>query len=177
MNKLIASTLVSIGLTAAGVSLAADPATTPPATSGAQTQHGMRHHDEQRAFRLPSERVEARLAYVKTALKITDAQQPQWNAFADTLRKQALERDKRIQERRTRMAQRSEHQKLTAIARMEQQQQRHAHALSSLNDLLAVERPLYAALTADQKQVADEVLAPRSRLAMFHHRGMRRPQA
>ena len=176
MNKLIASILVSIGITAAGVSLAADPASTLPATSGAQTRHGTRHHHEQRAFRLPSERIEARLAYLKTALKITDAQLPQWNALADTLRKQAVERDKRIQERRARMAQRSEHQKLTALDRMEQQQQRHAHALSRLNDLLAVERPLYAVLTADQKQVADEVLAPRSRLAMFHHWRMHRPQ-
>jgi hypothetical protein len=30
-------------------------------------------------------RIEARLAYLRTALKITDAQQPQWNANADVL--------------------------------------------------------------------------------------------
>ena len=105
MNKLIATTLVSIGLTAATASLAAAPTATLPATPGAQTHQGARHHHEKRAFSLPGERVDARLAYVKTALKITDAQQPQWNAFADVLRKQAHERDQQIQAWRARMAQ------------------------------------------------------------------------
>src|SRR4051794_24648459 len=44
---------------------------------------------DQRRLRNPSERVEARLAYAKTALKITDAQQPQWESFANVLRKHA----------------------------------------------------------------------------------------
>src|SRR5258705_197158 len=97
MNKLIASTLVSIGLTAASASLAVAQPVTPPATDHAQARHGMQRFEGKRAFSLPSERVEARLAYIKTALKITDAQQPQWNTFADALRKQAAEGDKRIQ--------------------------------------------------------------------------------
>src|SRR3954467_14413437 len=53
---------------------------------------------ERRAFMLPSQRVEARLAYARTALKITDAQQPQWENFANVLRKQARERDQRMQQ-------------------------------------------------------------------------------
>ena len=48
--------------------------------------------------RKPSERIEARLAYIRTALKITDAQQAQWNAFAETLRNQARSADQRMQE-------------------------------------------------------------------------------
>ena len=38
------------------------------------------------------------LAYIRTALKITDAQQAQWNAFAETLRNQARGADQRMQE-------------------------------------------------------------------------------
>src|SRR3954454_12473475 len=104
MNRFIAGSIVSIGLTAATVALSAQTVT-PPAGAGAQTmQQGERHHGK-RAFSMPGERIEARLAYMKTALKITDAQQAQWNAFADVARKQAAARDKRIQEFRSRMAQ------------------------------------------------------------------------
>lgn len=168
MNKLTTSTLISIGLTAATLSLATAQTITPPAAGGVQAQHGQRHHHAKRVFSLPSERVEARLAYLKTALKINDAQQPQWDAFAGEMRKQAGERDQQIQARRAQMAQGAGQEKPTAIARMERQQQRHAAALTRLNGLLAVERPLYAALTADQKAVADELLAPR-----HGHRGFR----
>jgi len=38
---------------------------------------------------MPSEHVEGRIAFLKTELKITDAQLPQWNAFADALRNSA----------------------------------------------------------------------------------------
>ena len=84
MNKFIAGSIVSIGLTAATVALSAQTVT-PPGAGGQTMQHGERHHGK-RAFSMPGERVEARLAYMKTALKITDAQQAQWNAFADVAR-------------------------------------------------------------------------------------------
>ena len=45
--------------------------------------------------------VEGRIAFLKTELKITDAQTPQWNAFADALRANA----QRIREMRTTMMQ------------------------------------------------------------------------
>src|SRR5688572_14330210 len=95
MNKALAGALLSIGLSSAfalhaqtGVAPAAQP----------QAQQGTRHHDGKRAFTQPSERVEARLAYIRSALKITDAQQAQWNAFAETLRNQAKAADQRMQE-------------------------------------------------------------------------------
>ena len=174
MNKLLASTVVCIGLAAATASLVMAQTANPPATAGAQTRQSARHQPEQRAFSLPGERVEARLAYIKTALKITEAQQPQWNAFADTLRKQAAERDKQIQARRAQMAQRTERQHPTALDRLERQQQFFAAAAARLNERLAVQKPLYAALSADQKQVADRVLAPGGRPGTFRHGGMRR---
>lgn len=175
MNKLTTSTLVSICLAAASVPLATAQTATPPAASGAQ-MHGAQHQHAKRAFSLPSERIEARLAFLKTALKITDAQQPQWNAFADVARKQAGERDQQIQARRAQMAQAAGGQKPTAIDRVERKQQRHAAEATRLTALLAVEKPLYAALNADQKAIADELLAPRGRHGGFRHHG-RRPAA
>jgi hypothetical protein len=167
MNKLIANTLITVGFAAAVVAPVGAQTATPSAPDGGQASHGarmhhvMRGHDEKRPFSQPTERVEARLAYIKTALKITDAQQPQWDAFANWMRKQATEREKWMGEWHARMAQSSkqrEHRGPTAIERMEREQQFHAAAITRLNELLEVERPLYAALTSEQKQVADELL-------------------
>src|SRR3954467_14986178 len=44
---------------------------------------------QQGGMGMPFEHVEGRIAFLKTELKITDAQAPQWNAFADTLRANA----------------------------------------------------------------------------------------
>jgi len=109
-------------------------------------------------------------------LKVTDAQQSQWDAFAATLRKQAADRDERIKTMRAKFAERKPHERPNAIARLERQQQRQAAALTRLNEQLAVQRPLYAVLTTDQKLVADEVLAPRGdrRKGFGHHGGRAR---
>src|SRR5689334_7138150 len=52
---------------------------------------------ERRAHRSASERVEARIAYIRTALKITDAQNAQFENFANVLRKHAKDRDQRME--------------------------------------------------------------------------------
>lgn len=164
MSKALAGALLSIGLSS-GFAVQAQTGTAP--TEQPQARHGMRHHDGNRAFTKPSERVEARLAYIRTALKITDAQQAQWNAFAETLRSQARSADQRMEQFRAQRDQKRE--KSNAIARLEQEQQRHAASVTRLNELLTVQRPLYAALSAEQKAVADELLAPRR-----HHGGFGR---
>jgi hypothetical protein len=171
MNKLLAGALVSIGLTAATASITMAQTATPSVKPGAQ--HSMRQHDGQRQFTLPSERAEKRLDYLWKTLGITGAQEPQWNAFAATVRKQAAERDKRVQDWRAQAGQRGEREKLTAVARLERHQQRLVAAAASTNELLAVQKPLYAALSDEQKQIADKVLVPRGHHGM-HHRGMQR---
>ena len=158
MNKALAGALLSIGLSSAFVvhaQTSAAPAAQP------QAQQGARHHDGKRAFTNPSERIEARLAYIRTALKITDAQQTQWNAFAETLRNQARTADQRMQEFRAQREQGASPQRPTAIERLEREQQQHAASVTRINERLAVQRPLYAALSAEQKAIADELLAPR----------------
>ncbi len=173
MNKVLAGALVSIGLTAATASLTMAQTATPSAKPGAQAQQGMRHQHAQRQFKLPSERVEARLDYLWKTLGITGAQEPQWNAFADTLRKQAAVRDKQVQEWRAQAAQRTERERPNAIARLERRQQLLAAAAANTNELLAVQKPLYAALSDEQKLIADKVMVPRGHHGKHHrmHRG------
>jgi hypothetical protein len=172
MNKLLAGALVSIGLTAVTAPLTMAQTANPSATPGAQAHQGMRQH-AQRPFKLPSERVEARLDYLWKELGITSAQEPQWNAFANTLRRQAIERDKRVQEWRAQAGQGAEREKLTAIQRLERRQQRMVAAAANMNELLAVQKPLYAALSDEQKLVADKVMASRGHHGRHHrmHRG------
>lgn len=160
MNKLLATALVSIGLASAmpaGLAQTAGPAADAGRGQSAQRQF------EQGAFRMPSERVEARLAYIRTALKITAAQQPQWDAYANVLRTQASAMDKRFQERRAQMAQgpAGERKRPTAIERHERQRDRMVLNTQRLNELLTVEKPLFAALSPEQQGVANEVLAQR----------------
>jgi hypothetical protein len=122
---------------------------------------------------LPSERVEPRLAYLKTALKITDAQTKQWNAFADVLRKQAKDRDAKVEAMRAKFEANKDKPRpeVSAIDRMERRQKQLTDASAELSDRLAAAKPLYAVLSDDQKQTADEVLAQRGGHGGFGHRG------
>ncbi|MCW5576468.1 MAG: Spy/CpxP family protein refolding chaperone [Burkholderiales bacterium] len=160
MNKLIMSTLVAAGF-AAAVPLAIAQANPPAAGQGQHAQHGQRGHYGKQAFRMPGERVEARLAYMKTALKITDAQQPQWEAFAGVMRKQAKEADARSQSHREKRAANTERKRLTAIERLELRQRFMATASERIGERLAVQKPLYAALSSEQQQIADRLFASR----------------
>ena len=171
MNKALAGALLSIGLSSA-FAVHAQTSTSPAAQP--QAQQGMRHHDGKRAFTKPSERAEARLAYIRTALKITDAQQAQWNAFAETLRNQARTADQRMQEFRAQREQPATRERPNAIARLEFKQQRHAASVTRINERLAVQRPLYAVLSTEQKAIADEVLVPRRHSGRFGRGGSHR---
>ena len=157
MNKLLGSTLISVFVVAASASAAIAQ----PAQRG-DWRPGAAHRGEyaQRAFSQPTQRVEARLAYIKTALKISAAQMPQWDAYANVMRKNAQDLEKfkakRFAERRS-----ARHQRPNAIERLERAQSVHATMVVRINELLAVEKPLYAALSPEQRKVADVVLNPR----------------
>jgi hypothetical protein len=97
----------------------------------------------QREHRLPGERIDARLAYAKAALKITPAQEAQWNALADVLRQQAKPRDP----------------SLSAIDRLQRRQEMMSAASTRANEVLEAAKPLYAVLSDDQKKEADALLS------------------
>ena len=172
MNKLLLTSLVSAGLAAAVTPAIAQ---SPAAEGGPQARQFARGpHHGQRAFGSPVDRVEARLAYLRTALKITEAQEPQWKAFAEVRRKQARDAASRIEQFRAKRAERQARgTPPTAVERMERRQAMLASAQARLAETLAAAKPLYAALSPDQQRIADELLTPRGRGGHGHHGGSR----
>ncbi len=173
MNKLITTLIVSAGLTA-GAPLAfaqAAPSSDAPQARTAPRSPGVHGHHAQRARLSAAERTEARLAYVRTALKITDAQQPQWEAFANVLRKHAQRRD---EFRKARLEQGKPARAANAIERLERRQKLMTLASERMNEVLAAAKPLYASLTPEQQQIADGLLARHGDGARGHGRGMHR---
>ena len=143
------------------------------ATEGAGPQRGA---PEQRRFRLPSERVEARLAYIHTALKITDAQKAQWDGFANVLRQHASAMDQRIKQRIAERQSGAQRPQVSAIDRLERQQQRMQQRSARLGEVIAAAKPLYATFSPEQKQIADSMLSRGGRGGHGHghhrqHRG------
>jgi hypothetical protein len=96
--------------------------------------------------------VEGRLAVLKTELKITDAQAPQWNRFADALRTAAKSMNGMFEQ----MMQPGAAATLpTRLDRHEKMLSAHLNALRTVKD--AVE-PLYASLSDEQKALADGLM-------------------
>jgi LTXXQ motif family protein len=158
VNKLLGATLVSVFLAATSASVAfaqTAPNAHPP------SRLSRVHRFMERPFSRPTERIEARLAYEKTALKITGAQQAQWDAYANFERKQAREIEQRFKSLRSDKQWHERRHRPNAIERLERTQSLLAEGVTRINDLLAVEKPLYAALSPEQRNVADVVLNPR----------------
>ena len=108
---------------------------------------------QQGGMGMPFEHVEGRIAFLKAELKITDAQTPSWNAFADTLRANAK-------------AHQAVHEQMTKggmpsswLDRLAFQQKALTTRLDALKALETAARPLYAVLTDEQKTLADRLLA------------------
>jgi LTXXQ motif family protein len=94
---------------------------------------------------------EARIAALKVELRITDAQAPQWNRFAEALRGTA----KSMESLHRRMMQSAA--TATLPARLALQEQMLATHLASLKTLKEALEPLYASFSDDQKKIADGI--------------------
>ena len=102
---------------------------------------------------MPLKHVEGRLAFLKTELKITPAQEPQWTKFADVVRSTA----KNAQAAKPPMMQ-GGMKPSTAPDRLGHYEKTLAARLETVRALKAAVDPLYASLSDDQKKVADELL-------------------
>ena len=98
--------------------------------------------------------VDGRLAYQKAELKITDAQEPLWKAYAAAARDNA----QGMQGRCTAMMGSRGAGGLSLPDRMDLHEQFMAAQLDSLKAMNKAFKPLYDALSADQKKAADEML-------------------
>lgn len=102
---------------------------------------------------LPAAPIERRIAFLRTQLDITDAQQPQWTAFANALRAGP-------QNVRAAYAEAlKDGPPATAPDRAELRVKLLSSMLDALKTTASAERSLYAVLTDDQKQVADQLLS------------------
>jgi hypothetical protein len=96
--------------------------------------------------------VEGRIAFLKAELKITDAQTPQWNRFADVLREQA----KSMNAMRDQMMKMEEPATLPEqLDRREKMMTSHLASMKTLKDAVG---PLYASFSDEQKKTADELM-------------------
>jgi len=92
--------------------------------------------------------VEDRIAYLHTQLKITSAQESQWNAFADVMRGNGETMGQLFQERKapTNVSALDDMKQYATIA------QAHADGMKRLLDAF---EPLYNSLSPEQKKLAD----------------------
>jgi len=105
-----------------------------------------------------ADHVEGRIAFLKTELKITEAQMPQWNAFADALRENA----RRMGAMPAMMMQGGmmgqDGASMNAADRLDRMEKMMTAMLECVKATRAALAPLYAVLTDEQKKAADQLI-------------------
>jgi hypothetical protein len=106
--------------------------------------------------------IEGRIAFLQAELHITADQMALWNAVADVLR----QNDQAARAAWAELGHDSDDD-VAAIDRLAAMQKLAETRAQNLGKLLAAVKPLYAAMSVDQKKNADELLA--SRFGRMHH--------
>lgn len=106
----------------------------------------------------PLKHVEGRLAFLKTELKITPAQEPQWTKFTDAVRSTAQTAEGKNAGAAKPAMMQGGMKPSTAPERLAHYEKTLAARLETVRALKAAVDPLYASLSDDQKKVADELL-------------------
>ena len=105
-----------------------------------------------------ADRVEGRIAFLKTELKITEAQMPQWNAFADALRSNASRMSGMAATMMQGGMMGQDGAPVTAPDRLDRMEKMMSAMLESVKATKAALVPLYAVLTDEQKKTADQLI-------------------
>lgn len=95
-----------------------------------------------------ADRTEGRIAFLKTELKITDAQLPLWNTVADVIRANA----------KSGMGMMDNMRQGPLTERLAMREKHLATQAEALQKFKSAVDPLYAAMTDEQKKTADELL-------------------
>ncbi|MDP1749253.1 MAG: Spy/CpxP family protein refolding chaperone, partial [Reyranella sp.] len=106
----------------------------------------------------PLKHVEGRLAFLKTELKITPAQEPQWTKFAEVIRSMAKTAEGKNAGAAKPAMMQGGMKSSTAPERLAHYEKTLTARLETVRALSAAVDPLYASLSDDQKKVADELL-------------------
>ena len=133
--------------------------TTPAPANSSAAQSEAHHHAMQRM--LPGQLVDGRIAFLKTELKITPAQETQWQQVAGAMHENANSLDQAIKTAR------QDRGSMDAVQRIALREQFAKVRAENDARLLAAFKPLYASLSPEQQQVANQLVAPHHER---HHR-------
>ncbi len=163
-HRMIAATAAALMAGIVGAAAQERPSSpTPPMMQGDTmpmmrgTQHGGMMPMMGMGMMGMADHVEGRIAFLKAELKITDAQLPQWNTFADALRSNA----QRIGEMRGTMMQggtMGQTLTVTAPDRLDRMEKMMTTMVETVRSTKAALSPLYAVLNDEQKKTADALL-------------------
>lgn len=149
--------LALAALLAGAAGLGALPATPAAAQTNAAPQAAPaqpeRHHGTH------ARHTEGRIAFLKAELKITPAQEPQFDQVAKAMRENAAAMGQAFEQMRAQHGQAH-----NAVDRLEMRSRFAALRAQASQRFLDAFKPLYAGLSAEQKKTADELLA-----GHFHH--------
>jgi periplasmic protein CpxP/Spy len=142
-----------VGVTPALAQTAPGPANSTAAPNEA------RHHGTGRMT--PGQFVDGRIAFLKAELKITPAQEAQWQQVAAAMRENANALDQKI------TSARQNRTGMDAVQRLELREQFAKVRADNDGRLLAAFKPLYASLSPEQQQMANQLVGAHHD---WHHR-------
>ncbi|HTB44157.1 MAG TPA: Spy/CpxP family protein refolding chaperone [Acetobacteraceae bacterium] len=149
-----------------GTAASGSAATTAPAATTA-THHAARSHARTAASRTSGETMaeaaEQRITDLHTRLKITAAEQSQWDQFAQVMLDNAKDLDAAYQQRA------ASFDKMNAVENMQSYAQIEQSRAQDLQKLVPAFQTLYASLSDDQKQAADRLFRNQAAHAVRRH--------
>jgi Spy/CpxP family protein refolding chaperone len=147
------TSVAAIGLAPALAQTAPAPANSTAAPSEA------RHHAMERM--MPGQFVDGRIGFLKAQLKITPAQEAQWQQVEAAMRENAKTLDQTITTARQNRG------NMDAVQRLELREQFAKVRVDNDARLLAAFKPLYASLSPEQQQMANQLVGAHHH---WHHR-------
>ena len=151
------ATALLTGVAAAGLAPALAQTAPGPANSAA-AQSEAHHHA---MGRMPGQYVDGRIAFLKAELKITPAQETQWQQVEAAMRENAKALDQSI------TTARQNRTGVDAVQRLELREQFAKVRADNDARLLAAFKPLYASLSPEQQQMANQPVGAHHH---WHHR-------
>lgn len=154
-NLLIAASVIATGF-AGGLALAQPNPQAGPMGSGPRGPGQQMQMQADQAG--PARFIEGRIAFLRTELKLTAAQQPLFDTLANEMRTSATAMQSRFEAHRQ-QASAQQPVQLSAVERLEQRQAMMKEMVAAQDRYLAALKPLYQSLSDEQKKTADTLLA------------------
>ena len=143
---------------AVGLTPALAQTTSTPTNTGAAASEAHRHAN---ARIIPGKFIDGRIAFLKAELKVTPAQEAQWQQVEAAMRENAKALDQTIANGRENRA------GMNAVQRLELRDQFAKVRVENNGRFLAAFKPLYASFSPEQQKMADQLIGA----ARHHWRG------